>query len=1539
METKQDQDPVASSATTSPPAFQFTAPPMIGKYEDKPLPFLQPPASYADIVSAPIGKPKEPVAPVGIPIKTPVPAPAPAPKTARQRQSNPKKQQSNKAPPPPQQPKQSPPKAAPKAPSAKVAPPQNANRFEALNQPSKIAPTIAEQEKKVPIAKLNQASKFKFGPGVEITDDVVGRFKAALERAAEDYVPRLPEKAHEEFVRLFDKKPRILKTKLQDGNPHQILAAYRSMALYFSIHRILTVDPIMTLKNPCVDFVYGTTERDSAAIKYFNNQLVRAGFGTDQEPFLKHQTVGDQLTVDDFARRNKSAGATSKLAVLMDVYALGTSKLMPSEIARLGYQYWVWAGHCFDGPFGSYDSAIWCRDGIDLDQVWFKPDDISTPYPVHDACDIMHKSGQAPYGNSMVNWVVVHRYHWCERDHDRRVPVYSIVVGRVTDKEFIDLNSRAVSPINVVKLDVEVPLIHKWCPSIVTETLMKAGLTTKKKLLIRVDLYADLKAKCTARFYNQWSFGTLLNETDKYFNSLGWFRRLEMSFPSHFQHYRFYVATAIYTEAVEVRGYGLALMNQNYSTRMHNSNEQFSSIGKPTGINWIRWIKILSVFFGAGTLFVMLIKGFRKLFVPNVNNLFSDSLTNCMSNAKTIYSKVQAFPTFKEAVRKTFGYVSKEEIPREARLTIQALQARPFWKSLSQGLYKPIGWLQKLYLPSAKVVNKIDAIPNKVVSWTLMLVWMIFVSPAIEEVYKRLIPRSSIKASLLWKVISSFILANGDVYPALVDTRSFAISFVKHLVFAILPIQIGLPAHVANNTIASVLTTLTAFSCVGNQPCSLAKFRGRTCNDSRSVVSNNNVATLTEYRQLMSEDPITAMQPELLDFDLEKESYVPPANCRPKWPDMLDTSVTCNFKDLDKFDDATVVPSVNNGYYQWFAVNVIQYRPAVNEYNTRMMLMNRLLKAPPRWTPLNYSKTSFVKICNRSIIVCDPAPVYDYSSAWEICLCAAQNSVDLDWVEFDIRDLRFQIRSDHEESGNICEHFDWRPKYVDPVPLSIDSNLYDTDEEYREWLHHVEGSKKRMYKQEYDEHLSKVEVYVDDQFVTSMETSEKSNETLIKRDAVPRPIHRVDRTLCVFLGSQVYLATKKLYERHTFLPFSSKNGVIVTLTFGSAYNSKQLSEWFDEAIAYSRTCPNSDTVKHYFHVIVAGDDVLVISKAYDTELFKVIEGDISQCDHSIRLAALEFEWSMLYMYGVSPHRLNILSANSRSNLVVRNNKSELLVTVRRGHERNTGGVDTTVGNSLCVGYAWMYTLHKIATRKYTRPIDHNIESGIITHLSYKFGMSVKTQIHDNSTSDCHANFSGTFLKGAWWHARVSQYQNIFEDDTDGCETWWGPLPSRLIKLSKVMTKPSVIYRQLLKDHKESKHPGFGMSLIESWLCAISMVKSMRMFVLIPPIYQWFDALIKDYNLLRTLPGNEWLPTVDEIQSRQEDIKEIYKPNGFKICPRDFLDFCPCWVDKFAKRYDCSTDDVLSWSEQLQKIRPGTFAVHPVWEKLAQTDYA
>jgi hypothetical protein len=452
----------------------------------------------------------------------------------------------------------------------------------------------------------------------------------------------------------------------------------------------------------------------------------------------------------------------------------------------------------------------------------------------------------------------------------------------------------------------------------------------------------------------------------------------------------------------------------------------------------------------------------------------------------------------------------------------------------------------------------------------------------------------------------------------------------------------------------------------------------------------------------------------------------------------------------------------------------------------------------------------------------------------------------------------------------------------------------DRPEAIKAWLEHTDPAKRDRY----EESLAIVEhspLYPNSKKVRNVQINVKKDEVLLKyrleeedNGMIPRPIHNVDPQLAVTIGPDVYAASEVLKRAWSWKTEPHRRvwhvpGRNITLTYGAGLLADELDAWFHHAITTDG-----------WHILVAGDDSVVIYRA-EGKLW-IIEGDISKCDHSVRRMALDFEYRQLIAAGMDPQVADFLLSNSGAVCVAGARGADGgTIRVNRQPERNTGGVDTTVGNTIITG-----GIHLFACAS-CRPTSERVLAAWFKEAFAGAGFALKARVWSGPIGDLgHTYFGPSFLKGYWY-------------PSDSEFGWsWGPLPSRMLKISKIMTDPVRVYHL----------PGEGKISYE--LAAARHVAGL--YLGLRP-HTWPSELL------------EWLHArADPAWSKRVAIEEwtaAWRPRaGHGAAPRVREE----WRLQAAWWYGVPVEQVEDWLSQLARLQLLEFSFHPFWAQMALKDY-
>jgi len=269
----------------------------------------------------------------------------------------------------------------------------------------------------------------------------------------------------------------------------------------------------------------------------------------------------------------------------------------------------------------------------------------------------------------------------------------------------------------------------------------------------------------------------------------------------------------------------------------------------------------------------------------------------------------------------------------------------------------------------------------------------------------------------------------------------------------------------------------------------------------------------------------------------------------------------------------------------------------------------------------------------------------------------------------------------------------------------------------------------------------------------------KTDEGLVRPSLVfkPRIIANVEPSVQVISGPYIHLATMRLHkfwDGDTVLNVKKRQ---YSLTLGCGATDLVLDRWLSQSIARADAGVRS--------IIVAGDDSVVLSKVNST--YFVVCADASGFDQSQSFGPLHFERKILRRLGVPREATAQLKKLANSYYVGdRNRGSVFRIDRRKRPIRDTGGSDTTIGNSINMMAAWVWALSSVGEDLGA------LEQFFAAEVGFKMKMF-------------NTGLSGiNFLKGTWLPG--------LRPGSD-CDRVWVPLPSRFLKFGKFLVHPQSLH--------------------------------------------------------------------------------------------------------------------------------------------------
>lgn len=403
----------------------------------------------------------------------------------------------------------------------------------------------------------------------------------------------------------------------------------------------------------------------------------------------------------------------------------------------------------------------------------------------------------------------------------------------------------------------------------------------------------------------------------------------------------------------------------------------------------------------------------------------------------------------------------------------------------------------------------------------------------------------------------------------------------------------------------------------------------------------------------------------------------------------------------------------------------------------------------------------------------------------------------------------------------------------------------------------------------------------------------KTDEVLLKPSRgqlKPRPIEALAPIAATATGPAVY----ELYQRMkvVFAPSlerqpdsHTREGVPLWVVCGSGCLVSDFDRVADQFMTLGEACV----------VWVAGDDMLVWA-VLGGELI-VLEGDLSQCDHSVRAPALEMELQVFRLLGMdagTEGQLRKLYAARRH--VMRRDEAVGQMTITYSTMRRvTGAATTTAGNTAVVAEQ---AVHTLATLGVTAA-----PANITAHWRAS-GYDLKLRAQRGPVSGLGAGlWLGSFLKG------------LFHLGTDG-RYHWAPLTSRLLKAGKFLIRQTPIDRMYAG-------PGERLSLTEVAERHLEATAVGLLAFSLDPVLKGFaqkwagrPRARRSHELAPRTKSETWKPTPDGASELDEDA--AYR--------------------QLAWWYGIDEAELRAFAEHVAAMPVFSFSTHPAWLKLAERDY-
>jgi hypothetical protein len=406
----------------------------------------------------------------------------------------------------------------------------------------------------------------------------------------------------------------------------------------------------------------------------------------------------------------------------------------------------------------------------------------------------------------------------------------------------------------------------------------------------------------------------------------------------------------------------------------------------------------------------------------------------------------------------------------------------------------------------------------------------------------------------------------------------------------------------------------------------------------------------------------------------------------------------------------------------------------------------------------------------------------------------------------------------------------------------------------------------------------------------------KFDEVLVSGKS-PRPINNqtIPITMATMHIVQVSNTLKSIFDGSMRVITAFGHTFHLYLLFSGGGDVDILSDWF--------TRHRADPHPHIGLACCGDDTICEILWPADSigngKLF-FYEGDLSACDQSLRRGAILFGLSIYKALGVPQECLDLLYNCAASYMRFENKEGTVVFSNGNWDSprdewllvRQTGGTDTSIGNTICLANAWMSIFF------------NSVPPAEWEETFAYYGLNLKLLEQEISPS---SPYSGTFLKGRFVQSAL-----------DLSKYFWAPLPSLFVKLGKVMTDPRVIVssrRHRVKDYDQA--------------CKLYLRQ----------VFLSLDARPLD-----------WFMT--EVKSRLKPSPDVKVPRAAKTVPIFGYGYlAPAvkrsyWVSTVEEslgymefRYGLTAEDVHSFFDLVgSSFETATAYVHPLLFRLIYSDY-
>jgi hypothetical protein len=354
-----------------------------------------------------------------------------------------------------------------------------------------------------------------------------------------------------------------------------------------------------------------------------------------------------------------------------------------------------------------------------------------------------------------------------------------------------------------------------------------------------------------------------------------------------------------------------------------------------------------------------------------------------------------------------------------------------------------------------------------------------------------------------------------------------------------------------------------------------------------------------------------------------------------------------------------------------------------------------------------------------------------------------------------------------------------------------------------------------------------------------------------------------------------------------------------------------------------------DPKERVIYVIVSGDDVAALVRWNGR--MTTIEADMSMFDQSHGTAALRSQMLLGFAFGMSIKVSCLLDASHYATYIVPTTQGPIKLR-RVRPSRDTGGADTSFGNSLTVGTATVFAL--IESIAHSKDDASLFDEAVLTATYLELGFKAKLRVHRPLHDASHVPLrTVTFLKGKWWTV----------EDAPGHYAW-APLPSRVLKFGKCLRDPRELYAGLDR-----------AAAMEAYLAGQSA--QYKTFADVPLLRELCrtcqgplrHATTRDANAAYKVKGSydyglddlveRWLRLDSFNRFSLHGERAMHRAVDMTVNGRWLpeLEMTEAYLD-ISDRYKVPLSLIRSTAIMIRQARPPSFLMSPLFEAMARIDY-